>query len=72
LGEGAKFEFKNEEETKIPTKPGAVRTGIPLVLMNATKSRWCIQSATISVRDLDKEDEEELVRALTKTDCLRG
>ena len=57
----------------MPTKPkpDAVQTGIPFVLKNASKKKWCIQSAKVSVRDLNKEDEEELVRVLTTTDNVR-
>jgi len=42
LGGSAKFEF--EEEVKMPTKPkpDAVQTGIPFVLKNASKKKWCI------------------------------
>jgi len=41
LGGSAKFEF---EEMKMPTKPkpDAVQTGIPFVLKNASKKKWCI------------------------------
>lgn len=70
LGEPAKFEPK--EETKYgPTKPDPVQTGIFVTLKDGKKNKWCMQSATVSVRDLDKEDEYELTKVLKETDSVR-
>lgn len=64
--------FESREEAKAPATSSAVHTTVPMIRKDATKKRWSTQWVKVSVRDLCKEDQHDLTKALTQTDSVRG
>jgi len=66
----ARFEYR--EEAKSPVIASAVETSTPMILKNATKKKWSAQLVKVSVKDLCREDQHDLMTALSKTDKVRA